>query len=169
LARELVRKIICNLLDNLGASDILNLRDKGRASMTANFMDQFEVLKNVTKEFFVIPEDGSPMGLKFTSAFTVDETLSMRQRKSKNDEKREPMEVADCVNLVTGEEGRLIGNAVVKSELRNSYPDDGYVGLMFKFEQGEKRKSKDGQTYRAFKISEIKLSSNGDAKGNTKK
>jgi hypothetical protein len=124
---------------------------------------QFEVVNNVTKEFFVIPEDGSAMYLKFETAFKIDESITLRTRRTKNEEgqviQKEPMEVADVVNLQTGEEGRLIGNSVIKSELRNNYPSDSYVGKYFEFKQGEKRKSKDGNTYRAFKIVEIKLKS----------
>lgn len=119
----------------------------------------FEVVKNVTREFFVIPEDGSPMYLKFDSAFVVDNNIQVRTRRSKNDDPnapKEPMEIADVVNLQTGAVGRLIGNAVIKSELRNNYAEDSYVGKYFKITQGAMKSGKTNK-YRSFTIVEIKL------------
>jgi hypothetical protein len=125
---------------------------------------QFDVVKNVTKEFFVIAEDGTPSYFKFDSAFVVDETIQVRTRKSKNDPdgtKKEPMEIADVTNIETGEVGRLIGNSVIKSELRRTYPDNKYVGLMFEIKQGAgKTGSTSGNKYRTFKIVEIRLKGN---------
>jgi hypothetical protein len=112
------------------------------------------VMQNVTKDFFVIPEDGTPFYVKFTSPFAVDESLEVRSRRSKKEGEadKKPMEVADCINLSDGVEGRLIGNEMIKSELRAKFPDNKYVGEMFEIKQGEKRKSKEGNTYRAYKI-----------------
>jgi hypothetical protein len=144
---------------------------------TNNFASMIEVVKNVTREFFVIPEDGSPMYLKFDSPFAIDNSIEIRTRRSKNDDPnapKEPMEIADVTNLQTGEVGRLIGNSVIKSELRKAYPNDGYVDRYFQITQGAMKTGKTNK-YRSFKIVEIKLRSTtpsaheSQAKGTTKK
>jgi len=122
---------------------------------------QFEVLKNVTREFFVVPEDGTPLYLKFESPFAVDASIETRTRRSKNDpegdKKKEPMKVADVVNLQNGEVGRLIGSSVIISEMEKSYPDSTYVNKDFQYIQGQKKKGAGGNTYLTLKIVEIKL------------
>lgn len=120
---------------------------------------QFDVVRNVTKEFFVVPEDGTPMFLKFQTAFATDPSLVNIGRRSKNDDPdkpKEPIEVADVLNLQTGEEGRIIGNSVIKSELRSSYPDESYVNKYFRITQGAMKQGKSNK-YRSFKIIEIKI------------
>lgn len=118
-------------------------------------INSFEVVRNITKEFFVIPEDGSPMYLKFDSEFKTDSSIEIKTRKT-TDGNKEPMEIADVTNLATGEVGRLIGNAVVKSELRASFPEDSYVGKMFSFTQGAQKTGRGGNKYRSFKIVELR-------------
>lgn len=120
-------------------------------------LSQYEVTKNVTRDFFMIPDDGSPMYLKFESPFIVDPTIEVKMRRGKNnDDKKEPMEIADVINLQTGELGRLIGNEVVKSELRTQYPNDSYVGKVFEFKQGSQKTGRGGNKYRTFKIAELR-------------
>lgn len=113
---------------------------------------------NVTKEFFVIPENGEPMFLKFQTPFQPDASIEVRTRRTKEGENtadKKPMEIADVVNLATGEEGRLIGNEVIKSQLRSKYPDEGYVNRMFQISQGQQKTGRGGNKYRSFKIIEL--------------
>jgi hypothetical protein len=118
---------------------------------------EYTVVRNVTKEFFVIPEDGTPMYLRFETAFAKDESIEIktRSRAGDGDKKKEPMEIADVVNMMTGEIGRLIGNEVVKSELRGSYPEDSYIGKVFEIRQGASKTGRGGNKYRTFKIVEM--------------
>lgn len=121
---------------------------------------EFEIVKNVTKPFFVVPEDGTPMYLKFLTPFVLDDTIQVRTRTTKNEDgtekKKEPLKVADVVNLQTGEEGRIIGNSVMISELEKCYPEQGYASRYFQITQGAMKTGKTNK-YRTFKIVEIKL------------
>ena len=132
-------------------------------------LDGFEVAKNVTREFFVIPEDGTMMYLKFESPFEVDASIEIRTRKSKDNPdgtaQKEPMEVADVINLKTGDVGRIIGNAVIKSELRKTYPENGYVNRYFSFSQGASKTGRGGNKYRTFKIVELKMKGQAQTTG----
>jgi len=63
-------------------------------------------------------------------------------------------EIANVVNLETGEFQVLIINTVLGSELRRAYPDGGYVGRMFAIMQ---TKSDVDKRYKAYKIIELEL------------
>ena len=117
---------------------------------------QFEVVRNVTLPFVMIPADGSNMYLKFNTAILPDtSTFSERVRKSKNDgeAKQEPMHIAEVTNLQTGEAGRLVAHSVLESNLVEAYPDGSYVGKCF---QIAKTKAA-GKRYFNFNITEIRL------------
>ncbi len=125
---------------------------------------QFEVVRNVTLPFMMIPSDGSNVYLKFNTAIEPDRsTFSERVRRSKNDgegAKQEPMHIAEVTNLQTGEVARLVAHSVLESNLTEAYPNDGYVGKTF---QIAKTKAA-GKRYFNFNIVEIKLRSESDEK-----
>jgi hypothetical protein len=76
-------------------------------------------------------------------------------REMKADDKKKQMEPATLVNVVnldTGELCQIILAAVVKSVLRESYPDDAYVGLCFKITKQERQP---GKKYDPFLVEEI--------------
>lgn len=139
--------------------------------MDANEMMQFEIVRNVTLPFIIIPSDGTKFYLKFNTAIQPDtSTFSERVRKSKNDadskQTVEPMHIAEVTNLQTGEVGRLVAHQVLESNLVEAYPNDGYVGKYF---QITKQKAAKGR-YFNFNIVEIKLKSkDAETKGATKK
>lgn len=115
--------------------------------------------ETVTKEFIVIPEDGTPVYYRFETAFAVDPNLQNVGRRGKNKDGSEaeqaPPEIAEVVNMLTGEVARLIGPEVVKSELRKTYPNDGYVGQIFEIKQGTQKTGKSGNKYRTYKINRM--------------
>lgn len=63
-------------------------------------------------------------------------------------------EIFDVVNMETGEFQVVIASAVLGSELRGAYPDDGYVGKIFGicYARGDVDKR-----YKTFKIIELEL------------
>lgn len=124
--------------------------------MTETSVMQFEIVRNVTLPFVMIPADGSNMYLKFNTAIEADKTtFSERVRKSKNDgeQKVEPMHIAEVTNLQTGEVGRLVAHSVLESNLTEAYPNGSYVEKCF---QIAKTKAA-GKRYFNFNITEIRL------------
>jgi hypothetical protein len=127
--------------------------------MTAeNEMLQFEIVRNVTLPFIIVPSDGTPFYLKFNTAIEADKTtFSDRVRRSKSDvdktQSAEPMHIAEVTNLQSGEVGRLVLHSVLESNLNEAYPGNTYVGRYFKI---NKEKAK-GKRYFNFNIVEIKL------------
>jgi hypothetical protein len=122
----------------------------------ANSMMQFEVVKNVTLPFVMIPGDGTPFYIKFNTPIEADKsTFSDRVRASKKEgeSKQEPMRLAEVTNLQTGEIGRLVVHSVLESTLVETYPDAQYVGRCFQL----KKQKNAGKRYFSFEIVEIRL------------
>lgn len=125
---------------------------------------QFEVVKRVTLPQFKLDESGEPNFYRIETAIAVAKDLQQgRERKGKDstpqteaDKKAAmaPPDVAEVVDLKTGEPGMLIFNAVLKSNLTEKYPGDTYVGKCF---QIRKFKPVAGKRYFTFEILEIKL------------
>ena len=119
---------------------------------------EFEVVRNVTLPFIIIPQDGVPFYLKFNTAIEPDKTtFSERVRKGKTNEDGskqsvQPMHIAEVTNLQSGEVGRLVAHQVLESNLDEAYPNAGYVGKYFKIS-----KQKSAKRYFTFNIVEIKL------------
>lgn len=66
--------------------------------------------------------------------------------------KQEPADICHVTNLETGEQLQFIVNAVVKANLDEAYPKNGYVGKRFRVAKLEKRA---GKRYFDFNIAEI--------------
>jgi hypothetical protein len=66
-------------------------------------------------------------------------------------------DIANVINLSTGEFQVLIINVVLGSELRQSYPNDAYVGKMFGIMQ---TKSAIDKRFKTYKIIELELDDN---------
>ena len=75
-------------------------------------------------------------------------------------------DVADVMNLETGEYQVLIINAVLGSELRRNYPDHAYIGRLFGIVQ---TKSDVDRRYKVYKIIEIERAGTDPATGRTNK
>jgi hypothetical protein len=126
---------------------------------------EFEIAKHVTLPQLKLNEAGEPNFIKFESTIAVAKDLQSdkggRAPKPKAGETKEdaekrmmaPPDVAEVVNLATGELGMLIVNAVLKSNLTEKYPNDAYVGKMF---QIRKFKPEAKKRYFTFEILEIR-------------
>src|SRR5215469_10751905 len=127
-------------------------------------MMQFEIVKHITLPFFIIPND-TPVYIKFSTAIAKDTSSFServtRRRKAADDtttapKKDEAMDIANIVNLQTGEEMRLVAHQVLSSTLNEAYPENGYVNKLFKIVKSEKKGGRGGK-YFAFDIAEIRL------------
>lgn len=133
---------------------------------------QFEIVRNVTLPFFIMPEDGTPSFVKFLTAIKPDESSFServtRRRKAnadgtENKDQKEKMDIANVVNLQTGEEMRLVCHEVLKNIMTETYSDDAYVGKLFRVVKTPKKGGRGGKYY-AFDVAEIRLKTeNADA------
>lgn len=113
----------------------------------------FEVAAHVTRSVLQqIPEQ--PFYVEFQSAFMASK-MNPEYSKYRDKKTGEPSlpDVAEIVNLQTGEYQILIGNTVMQSEITKAYPDEGYVGRCFAILQ---TKSEIDKRYRVYKIVEIR-------------
>lgn len=77
------------------------------------------------------------------------------EKELKKDKDKKPPKIFNIVNLETFEPMQLVAGAVVVSEMSDSYPDDGYVGLCFMIEKGKKVDGGGGRGYFTYKIAQI--------------
>lgn len=124
----------------------------------------FDIVKHVTRAFYILPED-QPSFVRFQTAFTPDTTSfseRVRRRKETPGEKPAPMQIADIVNLQTGEEMRLVAHQVLKNTMDENYPSESYIGKDFRIIKTPKKGGIGGK-YFAFAIVEIKLKGSVEA------
>lgn len=127
-----------------------------------NGMMQFEIVKRVTLPFLILEGDKTYY-LKFDTAFEPDTTsFSERVRAQKtpaNGEpvKQEPIDIATVTDLQSGEICRLVGHAVLKSNIEDVYKDKSYVGRLFQIKRSKDRFGKGTNKHFRFNIDEIKL------------
>lgn len=67
--------------------------------------------------------------------------------------KMAPADLANILNLETGEEMQMICNAVLKSTLEEEYPGEGYVGKQFRILQSKV----EGKRYKNYTVEEIEV------------
>lgn len=111
----------------------------------------FEEIKPVTTAVLRQVID-APFFVEFRTAIKQGDVVSTKQ--GADGQAMKPADVAQVVNLETGEVQTLICNAVLKSELEKNYPKAGYVGKQFRIVQHAKT---GGKRYNPYSISEIKL------------
>ncbi len=95
---------------------------------------------------FVMDE---PRHVKFEDAIYLGKEM---KQKAGDDKKKEPAHLANVVDLTTGELAQIIVNAVPMSVLKESYPNDGYVGKCFTI---MRQKRQPGKQYDPFFVEEI--------------
>jgi hypothetical protein len=69
----------------------------------------------------------------------------------KLDDKKEPAEICEVVNMETGEQNMLVTSTVMRKELQKQYPGDGYVGKFFELSLSRR----DNKNYNDVSIVEI--------------
>lgn len=75
-------------------------------------------------------------------------------KKNPDGSPQDPPLLARIINLDTGEEMGMILAKILETELRESYPDESYVGKGFEI---TKQKRKEGRRYDPYSIAEIEL------------
>lgn len=78
--------------------------------------------------------------------------------------KKQPPELAHCIDLTTGEHCQIIIGTVLGSELRETYPDNSYVGKSFEIVQHKVQ----GKDYATYSITEIEVEKKGEAEAPAK-
>lgn len=121
----------------------------------------FEVAAHVTRS--VLPQiPDEPFYIEFQTPFVASK-MNPEFSKYRDKKTGEPSlpDVAEVVNLATGEYQILIGNTVLQSEITKAYPDETYVGRCFAVLQ---TKSEIDKRYRVYKIVEIRRKGSGVVK-----
>jgi hypothetical protein len=110
-------------------------------------VSNFEVVKDVVLPILQLPV-GVTRGVQITDAMFEGKTITTSGKAAKK-----PATLANVINLATGERSQIVVPAVLEANLRETYPDDGYVNLYFAIQNEGKREGKD---YNDFRIVEIK-------------
>ena len=93
--------------------------------------------------------DGIAVFVEFTGPIFTGKELKGNGK----DDQMEPAELANILNLETGEEMQIICNTVLKGTLEEEYPDQGYVGRKFRILQAKV----EGKRYKNYTIEEIEV------------
>lgn len=121
------------------------------ATLTPKAGFKFKVTKHVTVPLLKVPDNGEPVYVKITG--TIHKAAAIEGgRKDSEGKVQEPPELAQVINLETGEVMQIIFNAVLKKEIEREYPDGAYVNKSF---QIRKFKMQTGKRYATFQITEI--------------
>jgi hypothetical protein len=107
---------------------------------------QYKIAKQVTRTV-LHQHDGEPFYIQFQSSIRRS---TVEPAGDKAD--MAPPNIADVLNLETGEMQILVMNTVLESELQRAYPNDDYVGRMFGVKRG---KSELDKRYKVYTIIEI--------------
>lgn len=108
----------------------------------------FKVKKSLTPPLFKL-EIGVPRYFKVLGALFIGKAMVEKDPTKKA---KDPATLMSVLNLETGEEGLVIANHVIASTLRESYPNDTYVGHYFAI---VKQARTPGKQYDKFGIDEI--------------
>jgi len=122
---------------------------------------KFKVKSHVTVPLLKVPDNGTPIYVTFDSKIEkAKENESVRTRKANlaaaGEQVQEAPHVARVINLETGEHQQIIVNSVLKTEIEDKYPDNGYIGVSFEI---KKFKMQGGKKYATFQIAEIEIES----------
>jgi hypothetical protein len=134
---------------------------------------QFKVKRHVTVKLLKV-EDGKEYFVKFNGAIhkaVVNEAEQKRfenakakydslsaEEKAKVDPKDiptppNPPQLAQVIDLTSGEVVQIIIGSVLESELKREYPNDAYVGKGFSIQKAKIQ----GKRYAAYQIAELEL------------
>lgn len=122
----------------------------------ANLMNlKFTVVKNVTLPLLKKKDDGTPVYVKIDSAiYKAKDNKTGKPAEGETKKAMEAPELVQVTNLETGEQQEMIVESVLGIELRDQYPDNGYLGKCFSISKFAKT---DGKRYATFQIAEIAL------------
>lgn len=80
-----------------------------------------------------------------------------KQLKRGDQENMKPADLMNVTDLVTGESMQIVCGEVLKSTLREEYPNDGYVGKAFRITKGKRKDKEGGRGYFTYAIAELEL------------
>ena len=115
-----------------------------------NSTQEFKIKKRVTLPVYRMGLE-TPYYVKVLAPIFEGKTIEDKADKDKN---KGPAHIMTIVDLVTGEEGQIVLNKVLKSTLEEEYPSEGYVGLGF---QIIKHGKKTGKDYHTFSVAELEM------------
>lgn len=116
--------------------------------------EAFEVVKHVTLPLIKFGAD--PLFLRFDGKIhKAKETGKGRSAKNEDGTTKvmEPPMLAEVTDMVTKRKGQIIVNEVLKSELNDGYPNESYVGRIFRV---AKLPIQGGKRYATFELTEVK-------------
>jgi hypothetical protein len=100
-----------------------------------------ERIKSVTLAVLrIVP--GTVYYVKIVSPIKVGEKI---------DDKKEPAEICEVIDMETGEHRTLVTSTVMRKELTKAYPADAYVGKFFELSQSRR----EGKNYNDVSLCEI--------------
>lgn len=108
-------------------------------------MATFKKVKNVTLPLIKL-ENKTAYYLRFDGAMHQGKTV---------DDKKEPPIMAEVTNMETGEQGQIIMGQVLRENLNEVYPGDGYVGKIFEI---VKTAPEGARKYSLWNIAEVEAS-----------
>lgn len=117
-----------------------------------NTASRFKRTRAITLPTFKFEQDKA-LYVKFLAAMHIGRVRLTRGQTEPDPDKKPPT-LAHVVNIETGEEGQIILAEVLKTELGEAYPNEGYVGRGFEI---VKQKRKEGKKYDPYTIAEIEL------------
>lgn len=82
-----------------------------------------------------------------------------KELKKGGEENLKPADLMNVKDLTTGEDMQIVCGEVLKSTLRDEYPNDSYVGKAFRIIKGKKKDKEGGRGYFTYSIAEIELPS----------
>jgi len=114
-------------------------------------------------------KEGEPIYVKFTGPIFTgkmikDDLAQIEKNKAlvaagKSPEAvKAPPEMANVINLPTGELVQIMLGSVLKGIMTDEYPNDSYVGKGFVIELTEKKRGRSGGNYNTYKVAELDLS-----------
>lgn len=111
----------------------------------------YAVKRAVTLPGIVLKKEGDSRCLRIDEAMHLS-AAKMGAKGEKGAKEMEPATVCAVTDVVSGEQGNFVVPAVVKGNLDEKYPDQGYVGLIFQITHNGKRA---GKRYADFTVLEL--------------
>lgn len=125
---------------------------EGGAVTTAALLAQFRPVRSVILPALNLGV-GQPRVLYIKDAMRVS-TVKADPKKKGEEAREKPATVCTVADMQTGEEFTLLVPAVMEGNLREAYPQDGYVGKAFLCEKKPKRA---GKRYFDFALIEVAI------------
>lgn len=106
--------------------------------------------------------DEVPLFARFEAPMYTGKTLKAAAGETaeagKKRQARSPATLAEITDMETGENALIIVNQVLRENLNDTYPADGYVGKTFRIVQH----SREGKNYKTYSIAEVALTLDAD-------